>query len=510
MSEASVIAADIGTTGVKAALVHRSGRIGASAYRGYPTSGSGSTVEQDPEDWWAALAAALAEIAGTLAGKRPEALVLSGQMQDLIMVGGTGRSPAILYSDARAQAEAAEVAHLHGGRRHALEARNDQDATGLAAKLLWVSRNLPASMASAERVFFGAHDYAAWRLCGAAVTDLTTASTTGLLLFDEERWNLPLLEALGLRNDWLPTLVPAQAVVGSLSRAAAHETGLPEGLPIIHGAGDAATSTLGSRAGVEGRLSINLGTSGWVALTSGGVPADPATGAFNLRHPDAGRLILVGPMLTAAGNLDWLRSALGTEAERVEAFEAMTRAAAEARPGSGGLLYLPWLAGERSPFRDQDARAAFIGISRDTSRGDLTRATMEGVALSLRSVHRALGGPGAAATEAVAVGGGARSPLWCRILASILGCAVSVPEKPDEAGLRGAALLAGLELGWFSSYDPGPGFLPLAATYAQEPAWEAGYSALAEIHEGLHAALAPSFAALARLRAGPESKDTIS
>jgi xylulokinase len=506
VSEPSVFAVDLGTTGVKAALVESSGRILASGYRGYPTRASGATVEQDPEDWWAAFASIARELAeGIPASRRsagPEAIVLGGQMQDLILAGGVSGVPAILYSDARAQRESVEVATRRGAGRHALEARNEQDATGLAAKLLWVSRNAPEAYARAENLLFGAQDYVAFRLCGAASTDLTTASTTGLLLFDEGRWNLGLLDDLGLRSDWLPELGPSGALLGRVSAAAAAETGLTEGLPLIRGAGDAATATLGSRAGEEGRLSINLGTSGWIAMTSRGSPADPATGAFNLRHPDGERLILIGPIATAAGNYDWLRSAFFPGAERDEAFETMNREAASAEAGSGGVLYLPWLSGERSPFRDPDARAAFIGLARETGRGELCRSTMEGVAFALRSVYKTLGGSGARAQEATAVGGGARSPLWCRILASALGCEVSVLESPEEAGLRGAAILAGRGLGWFPSCDPGPGFFPLASTWKPEARWAEAYEESATVYEGMHAALKPAYAALARTRRG--------
>jgi xylulokinase len=504
MSAASVICVDIGSTGAKVAVVEASGRISAPGYRGYTTRASGARVEQDPEEWWAAVAALLRELAREIAvsspSMRPDAIVIGGQMQDLILAGGGSRQPAILYSDTRAQAEAREVAAWRGLERHSAEARNDQDATGLAAKLLWVSRNTREAAARAEHLFFGAHDYATFRLCGAATTDLTTASTTGLLLFDEGLWNLRLLSSLGLRTDWLPLLGPAGEEVGRISLAAAAETGLPEGLPVLRGAGDAATATLGSRAGEEGRLSINLGTSGWVAMTSRGGPADPATGAFNLRHPDGERLILVGPVATAAGNYDWFRSALFPGAERETAFETMNREAEAAVAGSGALLYLPWLSGERSPFRDPEARAAFIGLSREMGRGELCRATMEGVAFSLRSVHRALGGRGGSIAQATAVGGGARSPLWCRILASALGCEVSVPERPEEAGLRGAAILAGRTLGWFSSCDPGPAFFPLASTWKPEVSWARAYEELAVIYEELHEALKPTFAALARAR----------
>jgi xylulokinase len=495
VSDPCVVAVDVGTTGVKAAAVMRSGRILASAARGYPTRTQGAQVEQDPADWLAAAAGALAELSAQ-PGLAPEALVLSGQMQDLVLVGADPQAPAILYNDARAAAEAEEVARLHGAARHAAEAGNLQDATGLAPKLLWASRRWPEAVRGARALLLGAHDYLAWRLCGRAVTDLTTASTTGLLLLAENRWNLPLLSGLGLRTDWLPELLPADAVAGPLTPEAARATGLPAGLPVLHGAGDAATATLGSAAGEEGCLSLHLGTSGWVALTSAGPPAPPELGGFNLRHPDGRRLIAVGATTTAAGNHDWAREALG------EGAGPLDQAAAEAPAGAGGLLYLPWLAGERSPFRDPEARAAFVGIGRDTGRAALARAVLEGVAFSLRSIQRALGGAGARAVRTTLVGGGARSLLWRRIVASAFDCPVDVPERPEEAGLRGAAILAGRHLGWCDRWDREPAFFGRMERCAPEPAWTEVYGRLQPVFDGMYAALRPAYRALADVRAG--------
>ncbi len=497
MSVECVIAADIGTTGVKVALIGRDGHVFASASRGYRTWAHGAEMEQDPEEWWSACVSAFSEIA-CASDLVPEALVLSGQMQDLIIVGSGPQPRAILYSDTRAAAEAQEIALTYGADRHAAEARNAQDAGGLAPKLLWMSRNAKMTLDSARWIFLGAHDYLAWRLCGASATDLTTASTTGLLLFDKNRWNDDLMASLGIRTDLFPEIVRADKVAGVLSHEAAHITGLPEGLPVIHGAGDAATATLGSGAGVPGRLSINLGTSGWVAMTSDGPPVDPALGAFNLRHPNGIDLIMIGAVTTAAGNYDWFRNALLAETSRDEAFSVLNREAESAAAGSSGLLFLPYLAGERMPFRAPRARGGFIGIGRETGRAELARAVLEGVAFSLLHAFRALGGSGAHAHEVTLVGGGAGSELWCRIIASVFECPVAVPEKPEDAGLRGAAILAGRALGWFSSWDPGPGFIRISKRYSPELEWSRTYRGLSGAFEDLHRILAPTWEALAK------------
>lgn len=496
MKEAFVLALDLGTTGVKAAAVSRSGAILASAYRGYPTRATGLVIEQDPRDWERASMEALRELAQSAEG-RPEALALTGQMQDLILeTGADADGPAILYSDTRARAEAAEIEGAYGRQRLLSEAGNPHDASGLAAKLLWMSRNEAARYAGSERLLLGAHDHLAFRLCGRAVTDLTTASTTGLLDLGKGVWNLGLLGALGLRTDFLPEIAPSDAIVGSLSPEAAGRTGLPAGLPVIHGCGDAGTTTLGSGAGEEGRLSINLGTSGWVALTRAGGAVDSSRGVYNLRHPDGKRLIAIGAPATAAGNLDWFRSLVLPEAEGAKAFEILEAEASRARPAS--ILYLPYLAGERSPFMDGDARAAFIGLARETGRGEMARAVMEGVALSFRSVRDAMGGGREGATL---VGGGARSRLWCGILASVLDCEVRVPGSPGDAGVRGAGLLAARALGWAGGWTGID--LPGAAAYRAEPEWKKAYDGVYDAFCGLEEALRATWTALAAGRPGP-------
>ncbi len=467
-----VIALDLGTTGVKAAIVNRTGEITASTHREYPTTVRGNEVEQDPRDWEAAAFDAIRELAGSLNGGSPSAIALTGQMQDLILE-GPEPSPAILYNDTRARAEFDEVDRLYGLDRLAAESGNAQDASGLAAKLLWVSRHEPELYKSATKLLLGAHDHVAYRLCGKAATDCTTASTTGLLVLDTNSWNLALLRALGLRTDLLPELAGPDGTVSGLSAQAARATGLPVGLPVIHGAGDAASTTIGSGAGEDGSMSINLGTSGWLAMTTAGLPVDASRGVYNLRHPDGKRLIVIGAPATAAGNYDWFRESAMPGEDRAQAFARLSEEAAAAKPGT--ILYLPYLAGERSPFKDPDARAAFIGMGRGTGRGDLARAVMEGVAFSLRAVRDAIESSGMVATL---VGGGARSPLWCSILASVLDCGISVPANPDEAGVRGAAIIAGRALGWFTGYGAPKGFLPVTAAYQPRPDWVSAYDAV--------------------------------
>lgn len=501
-----ILAIDIGTSGVKASLIQRQGQVLDSIYQGYPTQHRGKFVEQNPGDWWQAVIHSINALMQRHAEHPPQAVVMSGQMQNVILCSQEEHlAPAILYSDTRAAVEAKRVQEQIGEMRLRQVTGNLQDASSLLAKLLWVKEHWQEVYHNAQILFLGAHDYVTWRLCRAWVTDLTTASTTGLLNLNSNTWAVEFLTELGLRTDWLPELVSADQPTGFTSASLAEATGLPQGIPIFHGAGDAATTTLGARAGEAGRLYIYLGTSGWLATTELFAPADPLTGVFNLRHPDPRRLILIGPMLTAAGNLDWIREQFG-DLERasrqdihLDAYQLIGDLAAQAPPGSGGVLYLPYLAGERAPFRDANARGVFFGLHRSITRFHLYRAVLEGVALGMKTIYRVL--PSTARQESHAgiglVGGGARSRLWAQIFANVFNSHVQVLANPGDVGARGATLIAGKALGWYSDYDP-PDFFPIQETCDPQPEIVEIYERAFDVFSELYPALKTCFQHLAR------------
>jgi xylulokinase len=499
----AIIAIDAGTTGIKTTLLDRSGRILGSHQAGYPTLTSGNRVEQQPEDWWQAAAASLREIAAESGQVTLDGIALSGQMQDLILISkGQVTAPAILYSDTRAQAEAQLVMDEIGESDLQSVTGNLQDASSLLAKLLWLKQHRYELYSQADDLLIGAHDFLAFRLCGARLADYTTAATTGLLDLHANTCALDLLRSLDLRTDFLPTLAPSGTLAGHLNSAAADVTGLPVGLPIYHGAGDAASATVGAGAGEPGRFYAYLGTSGWLAATRTGEPVDPQSGIFNLRHPDAANLILIGPMLTAAGNFGWLNAAFGvleTAASgntQTDTYAALNQAASQAQPGSGGVFYLPHLAGERAPFRDPHARGVLFGIGPTTSRCDLYRAVLEGVALSMRAIRQTmLTGAEETILELNLVGGGARSPLWAQIFADVFNCQVNLLSNPSDAGARGAAIITGKALGWYDSYTPQGNFFPLQASFTPQPPAVEVYDRSFEVFLQIYPALKPVFAA---------------
>ncbi|RVW06154.1 xylulokinase [Rhodococcus spongiicola] len=490
-----LISLDIGTGGAKAALVAQDGRLLASGYSGYETySPADYCMEQEPQAWWRAAQDALGQIGATadrataadLAG-----ITLSGQMQDLILVGADDTiGHAILYSDTRARSEAEEISAQIGADRLTSITGNTQDASSLLAKWRWLEKHEPDRLAASRTILFGAHSYIAWRLCGNTSCDHTTASTTGLLDLDGNAWATDLLERLGLDTQRLPKLTPASECIGTLTAAAARTLMLPPDLPVFAGAGDLAATTVGVGAGEPHRFYCYLGTSGWIAST----PPDAAesskasaeSGVFTLRHPDLQRVIRVAPMLTAGGNLDWV----GAEVAHSEDYAGLNATAAMAPAGSNGVIYLPYLAGERSPFRDPNARACYIGLSNQTTRADMIRAAMEGVCFAYRSLFELLG---ANAEKLYVVGGGAKSTLWMQILADVMGHDIQVVAEPENAAVRGAAIIAGRELGWYETYAP-PDHFPVARSYRPRESSAAIYSTRYRVYTDLSLQLRSAFA----------------
>ena len=495
----TILAIDIGTTGAKAALVTRYGALLASALATYPThTAAGNIVEQTPQEWWDAVCAALRDIwASAPADVRVAAVILSGQMQDTIPLGdGDAVGPALLYSDSRAQVEAAEIEQIVGAAELTAITGNAQGAASVLAKWRWLATHAPARLAATRTILLGSHDYVAWRLCGVRSADPTTAATTGLLDWRTRTWATGLLEQLGLGAALLPTLHAAGTPIGAVSTAAAQATGLRAGTPVLQGVGDLGATTVGVGAAEPGALYAYLGTSGWIAANQDAATPMPERGVFTICHPQPGRYIQVAPVLTAGGNLEWLRRALATPESGQAEYARLNARAAQAQPGSGGVLYLPYLNGERSPFSDPLARAGFLGISGATTQADLVRAVMEGTAFAYRALREALRvtqhGP------LVLAGGGAQSPVWAQILADVLGNSVQVAAAPGDAPARGAALIAGRALGWYASLTPGDDFFPAQARYAPLAPNVRRYDRLYAVFDGLYPALRASFAALAQ------------
>ncbi len=417
-------AVDVGMSAVKAILLDDGGHIRATGHVEVPSAEG----EQEPEDWWTATIDALWQCGEGVC--RVGLLALTGQMQDLVCLGGDGPlCPAILYSDTRAHAELAKAHQLLGPEWTDIT-RNEQDASSLPAKVLWLRKHEPEVLERTGLVLFGASGYIGWRLTGEGCCDVTTASTTGLLDAAARRWWPTAVNALGLRGV-MPRLVDGETVIGAAAPDAAREAGLPPGIPVVVAPGDAVSTTIGI-VGDDSHCGYTyLGTSGWLAVVVPEVAVP--TAAHRLLLPAPGRQLMIGAVQSAGAAADWARRTFlpGMSADEAD------QLAAEAGPS--GLLALPSLRGERFPVRDPLARGVIVGMT-DTTRPDqLYRAVLEGVAFAFRMLLDTVPDNG----EPVPVtGGGARSLLWQRILADVLGRPVVRTTICDEVAALGAAVAA--------------------------------------------------------------------
>jgi xylulokinase len=457
----ALIGLDIGTTAVKALAVdEEDGAIVARCEVGYPLSTPRpGWAEQDPEDWWRATEQALAQ----LGVDEPAGIGLSGQMHGLVALDDGGRviRPAILWNDGRTAAECAEIEE-RVGLDQLIALTGNRALTGFTApKLLWLRRHEPESYARIARIMLP-KDYVRLRLCGEHAIDMADASGTLLLDVARRRWSEEVLDALELDAAWLPRLLESPEVSG--------ET--PDGVPVAAGAGDQAAGALGVGVDRPGPLSIALGTSGVVFAALPAFAADERARVHAFCHAVPGGWHAMGVMLSAAGSLQWLRDVAAPGVP----FAELVDGAAAWEPGVEGLTFLPYLAGERTPHADPDARGAFTGLSLRHDRGALTRAVLEGVAYGLRDSLDLLGELGVAPERGRVSGGGARSELWLRIIASVLELPLERPVV-EEGAAYGAALLGGVAGGtWPDIAAAVAACVQVRGEVEPEPAWIAPYA----------------------------------
>lgn len=432
---------DIGTSSVKGLALRPDGTIAARADRSYPLSTPRPLwAEQDPEDWWRAASSVLEELsaAGPLSG-----IGLSGQMHGLVLLDEAGEvlRPAILWNDGRAQAEADWIEEVVGGRSELVRLTGNRALVGFTApKLEWVKRHEPDVYARIARVMLP-KDYVRWKLCGEHAIDVADASGTLWLDVASRSWSAPVLDALGVDSGWLPKLLESPELSGVTAG----------GVPVAAGAGDQAAGAVGvgvARAG--GPLSVVLGTSGVVFASLEDYAADPDGRVHAFCHALPGAWHGMGVMLSAAGSLAWLRHTIAPD----EPFGGLDAAAAAWEPGVEGLTFLPYLAGERTPHADPDARGSFTGLSLRHDRGALTRAVLEGVAYGLRDSLDLVSSIGGVPELGRVSGGGAASDLWLRILASVFEMPLQTMEV-EEGAAFGAAILGGVAGGVFASVEDG-------------------------------------------------------
>lgn len=450
-----ILAHDLGTSGDKASLHTADGRLLAADTERYPTDyGAGGKAEQDPAQWWSAFSAATRALLADcdVAPADVACVVLSGQMMGAVLLDADDRPlrPAIIWADTRATTEATRLTEVVGFERAYRLLGHRLDATYTLPKLMWLREHDPDSWARTTGVVL-AKDYVTLRLTGRRCIDPSDASGTNAYDQVAGTWSPELLEAADLDPTLLPEVVPSATVAGGVRAEVAEQVGLRAGTPVVVGGGDGATSALGvGLVSSDPVACATIGSSAWISMATDTPARDPLMRTVTFDHVVPGHFLPLGPMQAAGSSLEWLAQTIGVGASGIE---ELVRSAADAPAATEGLFFLPYLVGERAPIWDAQARGTLVGLSRHHGPANLARAVLEGVAFNLYGVYRALDDSVATIEAVDAVGGGARSDTWLRIMADTWGVPVRRRSIVDEANSLGAAVVGAVALGLIDGWD---------------------------------------------------------
>ncbi|HEX6386068.1 MAG TPA: xylulokinase [Anaerolineae bacterium] len=494
---------DVSTTGAKALLIDAAGSVVGSATTPLTLSTSRPLwSEQHPHDWWAGVMQSIRRVLVEtgVAGADIAAIGLTGQMHGLVLLDEQGEvlRPAILWNDQRTGAQCDEI-RARLGRQHLIQITGNDALAGFTApKILWVQQHEPEVYAQTRHILLP-KDYIRYRLTGEYAMD--RAGGAGTILFDlkTRTWSEEVCNALEIPAAWLPPTFEGPEITGRVSATAAAETGLAEGTPVVGGGGDQAAGAVGVGAVQPGIVALALGTSGVVFAATESPLIEPEGRLHAFCHAVPGRWHFMGVMLSAAGSLQWYRDTLAPATD----FDELIAETAAVTPGSEGLLFLPYLTGERTPYPDPLARGAYVGLTTRHRRPHLTRAVLEGVAFGIKDSFALIQQSGLGEIEQVRVsGGGAKSPLWRQIIADVLGVEL-VTVNTTEGAAFGAALLAAVGAGFYSDVPAAcQAMIHVTGRTTPDEAIVAIYQKYYPRYRALYPALAPEFAAIAAVDSG--------
>jgi xylulokinase len=504
-----ILAHDLGTTGNKAALYAPSGKLIASLTANYPTHYfNGNWAEQDPEDWWKAVCTSTRSLLAQAQAEPAQIAVvaLSGQMMGCTPVAGDGSAlrPSLLYCDQRATAQASSLLAAVGMEPFYALTGHRMSASYTLEKLMWLRDCEPELFARTAKTLC-AKDYINCRLTGRMATDYSDASGTNAFDLNRFVWSEEILAAADISSDLFPEPLESSALLGRITAEAARATGLLEGTPVAVGGGDGSCAGVGVGCVRPGTAYNYLGSSSWIALTTDKPIADPLMRTMNWAHCVPGFLHPSGTMQTAGAAHKWLKETLcaaeSVEAERAgcDVYELIDRAIENSPPGARGLLFLPYLLGERTPWWNPEARAAFIGASLETRHEDFLRAVFEGVSLNLGLIVEIFRNH-VPIERITVIGGGARSRVWRQIHADIFGCPVESLRGLEEATSMGAAVIGGVAVGIFPDFEQIDRFIEVQDCAYPDAGRHALYTAMTPVFERAYNALKDVDSDLARLR----------
>lgn len=484
------IGVDLGTSSVKLLLMEEDGTVVNTVSKEYPISfPKPGWSEQNPYDWYEKSAEGIRELTVDIDKEQVAGISFGGQMHGLVILDEKDKviRPAILWNDGRTTKECDYLNHFIGKEKLTDYTANIAFAGFTAPKLLWVKENEPDNFQRIRKVMLP-KDYLAYRFSGVHCTDVSDAS--GMLLFDVKNrcWSEEMLKICQIPKEYMADIYESYACVGSLTEEAAKELGLTTNVKVIAGAGDNAAAAVGTGTVGDGMCNISLGTSGTIFISSRNFGVDSNNALHSFAHSD-GHYHLMGCMLSAAScNKWWLDDIIGTN-EYTKEQSAIT----DDCLGNNKVFFLPYLMGERSPHNNPAARATFTGMSMDTTRTDMTQAVLEGVAFAIRDSFEVAKSLGIHITETKICGGGAKSPLWRKMIANVLNIKVHVLDKEEGPSL-GAAMLAAVGTGKYESVEAAASqIIHIVSTVEPDPEIAARYEEKYQQFKRIYPALKPVF-----------------
>jgi xylulokinase len=493
-----LVGLDVGTGGARAVAVDQSGNVVAEASSEYPLSSPRpGWTEQNPADWWGGAKEALGRVAADAGGGEVAGIGLTGQMHGSVFLDSSDAviRPALLWNDQRTGPQCEQIT-LAVGEERLISIAGNPALTGFQApKIVWLRDEEPDNFGRLARVLLP-KDYVRLMLTGEYATDASDAAGTLLLDVRARDWSGEILEALEIPGAWMPKVHEGPDITGALREDVAEELGLSSSIPVAAGGGDNAAAAVGTGIVGPGLVNSSVGTSGVLFAHAREFNPDPSGRLHAFCHAVPGAYHLMGVTLSAGGSLSWWRETVSGD------YDGLVAAASEVPPGSEGLIFLPYLSGERTPHLDPDARGAFFGLTARHGVAHMTRAVMEGVVFSLRDALEIMRGLGVPVEDVRATGGGARSCLWRELQADVYGTPVR-RTVADEGPAYGAALLAGVASGTYADVDEASSVVELREEVTEpDPERVKAYEEHYEVYRSLYPATRSAMSRLTELAAG--------
>ncbi len=498
-----LLAHDLGTSGDKATLFSLEGSLIDSTIRSYQTYYSNNTwAEQNPSDWWKAVCDTTRKLLQKRDADEIAAVAFSGQMMGCLCVDGSGTPlrNSIIYSDQRAVKETAFLVEKIGGIEIYRITGHRASPSYSIEKLMWLKRNEPETYKNTYKML-NAKDYINLKLTGTWCTEYNDASGTNAFDIVNRNWSDRIIEAAEIDQKKLPEAFESVRVIGEVTREAAEATGLRAGTPVVAGAGDGGCATVGVGSIREGITYNYIGSSSWISTTTKFPIFDDSLRTFTWVHPVPGYFQPCGTMQTAGSSYNWLKEVICRDEKEkaallgISPYDLINEEIARSPAGANGLIFLPYLLGERSPRWNPDAKGAWVGLRLETKREDVLRSVLEGITFNLEIILSVMK-QFVPIHEIIVIGGGAKSRVWLKILADMYGIPVVVPSYLEEATSMGAAIVAGVGTGCFENFDVAKKFFTVTDRVEPDPESVVVYGKIKPVFDRCYYALEGIFSEL--------------